>query len=104
MLANLPDHADFLANLKTRFRVTNVLPEPLDLELIRVSALKEGLRQRSFSIHLLGPAQWPMPQHIYHLQHETLGEMDLFLVPVSQQAGGYEYEAVFHFIVETDSP
>lgn len=37
-----------------------------------------------------------LPQRIYHLEHEQLGAMDLFLVPLGPVAGGMRYEAIFN--------
>jgi hypothetical protein len=36
-----------------------------------------------------------MPQRIYRLQHEELGQLELFLVPIGPDADGMCYEAVF---------
>lgn len=98
MTVKLPDRDAFLACLQTTFRVLNVLPEPIDLELVQVTNLMETPRQIGFSVIFLGPADRMMPQHIYRLQHPQLGEMDLFLVPVGKQQSGYEYEAVFNHL------
>jgi hypothetical protein len=73
--------------------------EHFDLELVEVSELKVTSRQQAFSIVFLGPGDKLMPQHIYRLQHEALGEVDLFLVPVGSKEQGYEYEAVFNQLV-----
>ena len=37
-----------------------------------------------------------LPQKIYPLAHEDLGEMTIFLVPVGQDASGVTYQAVFN--------
>jgi hypothetical protein len=71
----------------------------VDLQLIRVSLSKYGPAQEGgripFSIEFKsGPGQ-PWPQGTYRLANETLGAMELFLVPVGADAGGCYYEAVF---------
>lgn len=96
MSVKLPTRDEFFACLHGRFRALNVEPQPVDLELIEVSEVKESQRQVSFSIFLLGPAEGMLPQHIYTLQHEMLGELDLFLVPVGKREHGFEYQAVFN--------
>jgi hypothetical protein len=102
MIAELPDRAAFFKCLNSKFQVLNVEPGPLELELIAVSELQQSARQQSFSIIFLGPPDWLLPQHLYHLSHTQLGELELFLVPVGKTAQGYEYEAVFnHLIGET---
>ena len=99
MIAELPERAAFLGCLNSKFRVTNVLPEPVDLELSAVSELQASARQQAFSVFFLGPADRLMPQHVYHLSHAQLGELDLFLVPIGKQERGYEYEAVFNHLL-----
>lgn len=92
----LPTRDAFFACLHTRFRALNVDPQPVELELIEVSEVKERVNQVSFSILFLGPAEGMLPQHTYTLQQDTLGEFDLFLVPVGRQERGFEYQAVFN--------
>lgn len=96
MPVELPTRDAFFACLHTHFRALNVEPQPVDLELIEVSEVKESARQVGFSILFLGPAEGMLPQHTYTLQQETLGEFDLFLVPVGRQERGFEYQAVFN--------
>ena len=36
-----------------------------------------------------------MPQRIYPLVHETLGSLELFIVPIGPREGGMVYEAIF---------
>ena len=98
MSVELPTRDAFFACLHSKFRVLNVLPEPLELELTAVSDLLETPRQAAYSIYFLGPADQMLPQHIYRLQHHQLGEMNLFLVPVGKQEHCYEYEAVFNHL------
>ena len=48
-----------------------------------------------FSLVLRSPPSAPLPQRIYRLQHEELGPLDLFLVPIGPDDVGMCYEAVF---------
>ena len=48
-----------------------------------------------FSLVFRSPPGAPMPQRIYRLQHEELGDIELFLVPIGPDADGMCYEAVF---------
>lgn len=53
-----------------------------------------------FSLMLLGPGDKFLPQQIYSLRHEILGELELFLVPVGQKSdGSYQYEIIFNRFV-----
>ncbi len=70
-----------------------------ELELVSVTDATEALRnvpegQRApFSLLFRGPQL--LPQSIRALTHDGLGALDIFLVPVAQVDGGYEYQAVF---------
>ena len=52
-------------------------------------------RRVPFTIHLLGPLEHVLPQQIWPLDHEELGRIDLFLVPLGPEEGAMRYEAVF---------
>jgi hypothetical protein len=69
------------------------------LSLALVAVLGNGLRgdasREQFSLHFLGPAMPTLPQRIYQLQHQQLGTLDIFLVPIKRDASGTTYEAVF---------
>jgi hypothetical protein len=82
-------------------------PPPVEMQLVSVTesdfpAAARGTadpsRRVSFSLLFLDQ-QHPgffLPQSIYHLEHERLGAMDLFLVPLGPVAEGMRYEAVFN--------
>jgi hypothetical protein len=36
-----------------------------------------------------------LTQHIYRLQHDELGDINIFIVPVGRDERGTRYEAVF---------
>jgi hypothetical protein len=48
-----------------------------------------------FSLYFRGPPHPILSQRIYHLDHDELGGLDLFLVPISTGAEGTVYEAAF---------
>jgi hypothetical protein len=48
-----------------------------------------------FTVLFRGPAQPLLPQRIYHVEHESVGAMEIFIVPVGQDGSGTTYEAVF---------
>jgi hypothetical protein len=52
-------------------------------------------RRTPFSVVFLGPRDPVLPQRIYRLDHEELGTLDLFLVPIGRDEEGVRYEAVF---------
>lgn len=57
--------------------------------------MPEGSRA-PFSLVFLGPAEPVMPQAIRRLEHPSLGELEIFLVPIGKNAEGVRYEAVFN--------
>jgi hypothetical protein len=69
----------------------------LDLELIEANPLggRPGGGRAPFSVLFRGPSAPVMPQRIYALAHQTLGSLDLFIVPIGPRDGGMVYEAIF---------
>jgi hypothetical protein len=73
----------------------------LDVELLEVDDADgrsgDPLRtaRAPFSIVFLGPRDPVLPQRIYRLEHDELGTLDLFLVPIGRDDAGVRYEAVF---------
>jgi hypothetical protein len=48
-----------------------------------------------FSLRFLGPLDPILPQRIYRLEHDAVGPLEIFLVPVGRDASGTHYEAIF---------
>ncbi|CAN5213954.1 hypothetical protein BH20ACI1_BH20ACI1_17860 [soil metagenome] len=90
-----PGHGDYAGQLNTKFRVVEAA-EPLELELVEVSDLKTSSGQEYFSLVFLGDKDNLLPQKLYALNHETLGQKEIFLVPVGREEDGIKYEAVFN--------
>lgn len=49
-----------------------------------------------FQLRFKAPGLGMLPQQIYHLHHAVLGEMDIFLVPITPEDGEFCYQAVFN--------
>jgi hypothetical protein len=105
MPANMSEEA-FRENLNTKFRVRAEAPRPLELELVEVKSYNvqenEQRGMERFSAFFRGPADILVPQGSYSLEHERMGALDLFLVPVARDDGGFLYESVFNFFKEGD--
>ena len=71
----------------------------VELRLIRAAKVMESeaarLERHPFSLFFIGPKSYLLQQATYHLTHPTFDAMDIFLVPVGQDAQTYQYEAVF---------
>jgi hypothetical protein len=99
MSNNLTEH-EFSKHIGTEFQ-GEVDQKEIVLKLTDVKGYlskpneQEGMER--FSIFFDGPGETKLPQAIYHLRHEKMGEVDLFLVPVSGNENGFRYEAVFNY-------
>ncbi|OXM85710.1 DUF6916 family protein [Paenibacillus rigui] len=70
----------------------------LRLETIEELAIRSDVEQ--FSLLLKGPLDPFLPQQMYRLQHEQLGELDLFVVPIGREQDGFKYEIAFNLLRE----
>ena len=71
--------------------------DDVSAELVLHSALALGEwpgGRHPFSLTFRGPAESPLPQATYGLEHADLGAFDLFIVPIGRDDGGMIYEAV----------
>ncbi|MGJ8570396.1 MAG: DUF6916 family protein [Hoeflea sp.] len=77
------------------FAVTSVEPVQ-QLRLIEVQRKGKGERMGgSFSLLWQSDNEVVLPQGSYMMKNDTLGEVELFIVPVGQASEGVHYEAVF---------
>jgi hypothetical protein len=80
----------------------DVLDDPsnsLHLKLTGIVEHVKNERQETFSIFFHGPSTMFMQQGLRRLKNESLGEVSMFLVPVGQDADGFQYEAVFNHMI-----
>lgn len=87
---------EFAEHLNTKFHIPLQPSGAVELELLEVVSTLSTPRQEQFSIFFRGPANIYLPQRIYHMQHDAMGELDLFIVPVGREPEGFRYEAVFN--------
>jgi hypothetical protein len=80
-----------------RFRLSlgDRAPLPLELAAVLGNGLKGAASREQFSLHFRGPHMPALPQRTYSLEHDQLGTLDIFLVPIRRDASGMTYEAVF---------
>lgn len=102
MTATLTEE-EFSKHVKTTFHV-KFTDGQIDLELDEVKGYRNKAVERQgmerFSAFFQGPAQPLLPQHVYLMEHDQMGEFEIFLVPVSQDERGLRYEAVFNYFNE----
>jgi hypothetical protein len=91
---------DFLPLLNQKFVVRLDGAEPIELELVQITELGAAHspeQRKPFSVLFLGPvSQLYLLQSTYRLEHEQLGALELFIVPVGPQQGRMEYQAIFN--------
>lgn len=65
--------------------------------LAEVTGLGTGGRGRRdpYSLVFRGPSAPVLPQRIYRLRHDRMGDLELFLVPIGPDSEGMRYEAIF---------
>ena len=68
----------------------------LELASVEVKPSQEGANRKPFVLTFKGPVEVLLPQSIYVLEHKTLGQLEIFLVPVDQDDSHVFYEAVFN--------
>lgn len=93
-------HEEFSKHANTKFQVQLHQHPPVELDLIEVSELKVHPQQEEFTIVLRGPLDVYLDQGARLLKHDQMGEFELFIVPIKQDAEGFYYEAVFNRIRE----
>ena len=93
---------EFAGQVNSIFSLAGDAGAALVLELCQVSALRVTRRQEVFSLLFKGPLDRLLPQQIYCLQHEKLGWLDIFLVPVQRDGEAIYYEAVFNRLIPAD--
>ena len=96
---------EFSQHVGTKFHVKADQPE-IELELIEVKGYvsqeieQDGMER--FSVFFAGPGDPFLPQKVYSLKHERMGEFEIFLVPVAGDEKSYRYEAVFNYFRSDD--
>jgi hypothetical protein len=55
----------------------------------------ESIRE-PFALTFVGPANLRLPQGTYKMRNATLGEMEIFLVPIGADQSSSTFEAVFN--------
>lgn len=90
----------FAENLNTKFTIPLEASSTTELELIEVMEARSTSRQQQFSVFFRGPLEYILPQGTYHMEHEKMGAIDIFIVPVSRKQDGFHYEAVFNYVIE----
>jgi hypothetical protein len=83
---------DFRPLLGDLFRIVPEGAESFDVELVEVTEIpREPGGRAPFSLVFQGGPDPPLEQRIYRVEHDRLGALEIFLVPIAAD----RYEAVF---------
>jgi Domain of unknown function (DUF6916) len=89
----------FAPRLGETFRVSAGDADAQEMTLIEAAVLGDGTtpegHRAPFSLVFRGSKGQVLPQQIYQVGHEVIGEFELFLVPIGPDKEGLRYEAVF---------
>jgi len=94
-MSELPSRSAFAECLGSGFRIRASAEREEAVTLIEVQELGSSGPGEQFSVIFRGGQGDHLPQRIYRMEHEKLGLMDLFLVPVGPDDKGMLYQAVF---------
>ncbi|WP_295435340.1 hypothetical protein [uncultured Thiodictyon sp.] len=96
------NHTEFARCLNQTFTLDPGVPgevRALPLVLIEVTEHGSGAagphRRQPFCVLFRGPALPVLPQRTYVMNHDSLGRLEIFLVPLGPDGQGMRYEAVF---------
>lgn len=79
------------------FQIHSGPEQQLDLRLVSATPLgaEGGYRRQPYSLLFAGPLAPVLPQAIYPLRNESMGELGIFLVPLGPANQMMRYEAIF---------
>jgi hypothetical protein len=99
MAASLTEQ-EFSQHVGTKFQLT-LDQQEIELNLTEVKGYRPGENEQPgmerFSAYFDGPAETYLPQTVYQLKHDRMGEFEIFLVPIEKNDQGFRYEAVFNY-------
>lgn len=100
-MSHMQTEAEFSKNLNTKYRLVVDAPQPIDLTLVEVTPRKiepnEEAGMERFSAVFMGPREILLPQQTYRVTHPDMGEFEIFLVAIGEEADGFRYEAVYNY-------
>jgi hypothetical protein len=65
------------------------------IETTRLGVALQPEGRAPFSLEFLGPLEPVLPQRTYRFEHDQLGELEIFIVPLGPRDDRMRYEAVF---------
>ena len=93
----------FEQNLSTRFWLIDDCLETHPMDLIQLTNGHSSERQEQFALRFRGDCNQVFPQRVYSIKHDSIGDFDLFLVPIGRDDTGTFYEAVFNRLIQSQN-
>jgi hypothetical protein len=97
-MIDLSKPAVFEPHLNTQF-VVHAPGGDVPVTLTAVEKKIDDEIQLCFVVHFTGPTP-ALPQGIYRMTHDVMGEFEIFIVPVHSRRPGILYEAGFNLLRE----
>ena len=99
----LPTEEEFSRHLNTKFYAL-VAEQKYELELVEVKGyVAQGNQQTGLErFSLFFNSSNFLPQQMYSLEHEQMGALNVFLVPIAENGNSFNYEAVFNYYKKSD--
>lgn len=100
--ASFPTRSSFAAQVDSMFSVRGRSLRPMRLRLAGVDDLPSAKatgtsgHEETFAVHFEGPVTARLGQGTYHLSHGSLGDLEMFLVPIERPGKLQVYEAIFN--------
>ena len=86
----------FSEHINTKFRILDKeSPTVIEAQLVEVEEYRSSEKIQQFSLLFKGPNEPLLPQKIYSIEHGSMGDFDLFIVPIAADETSASYEAVF---------
>ncbi len=91
--------AAFNTHSNTKFRILDKeSPTVIEAQLVEVEERASSEKIQQFSLLFKGPNEPLLPQKIYSIEHGSMGDFELFIVPVAADETSASYEAVFSLL------
>jgi hypothetical protein len=91
--------SNFDPHLNSKFEIHTPSAGIVEVQLIEISDQTQE-QMESFSLIFKGPLEKPFEQRIHKVKHPQMGELDLFLVPITYgKMDAMYYQAVFSRIL-----
>lgn len=91
---------DFADKIGTTFVLAEANVPPVPFKLVECTLLDPRQAppggRPPFTLIFVAQTPQMLPQRLYNLTQEAMGDVELFLVPVGKDARGFHYEALFN--------